>query len=168
MGIEAALDFLQEDMPRTFVNLVTAVDVGKLYDVESLDIGCLAIRPVVCSRGSNRPRSADEAAGYQAAIARVAAEEKYDSDTFAVVVQPWYTNFTVQPPIERSYLAPDCFHYGLPAMEFAARATWNNLFEPVGQKSTDYIVDQPIACPTEGNPFLYTSRNSRKAVEEEE
>ena len=27
-SIEAALDFLQEDMPRTFVNLVTAVDVG--------------------------------------------------------------------------------------------------------------------------------------------
>lgn len=161
-SIESALDFLQENLPRTFVNLVTAVDVGKLYDIESLDLGCLAVRPVVCSRGSDRERSRMEAEGYQRAIDAVVAKEKYDSDTFEVVVQPWYIDFAVRPPIDRSYLAPDCFHYSLPAMEFAARATWNNLFQPIGAKSTDYIVDQPIACPTDESPFLYTRRNSRQ------
>ena len=60
-SVELALDYLQINMPRTFVNLVNAVDVGLLYDITAADIGCTLVRPVVCSRGSNRERSASEA-----------------------------------------------------------------------------------------------------------
>ena len=132
-GIETALDMIQESLPRTFVNLVTMVDVGSLYDISGPDIGCLAVRPVVCSRGSNRERSAEEAAAYQRGLSELVLGSKYQSDTFTVVLQPWYTNFEVIGNVDRSYLAPDCFHYSIPAMEFASLATWNNLFQRVGE-----------------------------------
>lgn len=160
-GIEAALDFLQINMPRVFVNLVTMVDVGKLYDITGSDIGCLVVRPTVCSRGSNRERSAMEAAAYQRGIQELAKLPKYDAEDFAVVEQPWYTNFEVINNVDRSYLAPDCFHYAVSAMEFAALATWNNLFQPVGEKQMSYEVGEPVVCPTDESPYLYTSRNSR-------
>ncbi len=160
-GIEAALDFLQARMPRVFVNLVTMVDVGKLYDITGSDIGCLVVRPTVCSRGSDRERSASEAAAYQRGISELARLAKYDADEFTVVEQPWYTNFEVIDNVDRSYLAPDCFHYAVDAMEFAALATWNNLFQPVGAKQLSYLVGEPTVCPTDEFPYLYTNRNSR-------
>ncbi len=161
-GIEAALDFLQARMPRVFVNLVTMVDVGKLYDITGGDIGCLVVRPTVCPRGSDRERSALEAAAYQNGISELARLAKYDADEFAVVDQPWYTNFEVIDNVDRSYLAPDCFHYAVDAMEFAALATWNNLFQPVGEKQLSYLVGEPTVCPTDDFPYLYTYRNSRR------
>ena len=160
-GIEAALDYMQETVPRLFVNLVTMVDVGSLYDITGSDIGCLIVRPTVCSRGSNRERSAQEAADYQAGIAELALAEKYEDDDFAVVSQPWYTNFEVIDNVDRSYLSPDCFHYHTSAMEFAALATWNNLFQPVGEKQLSYLVGEPITCPSPEQPFFFTNRNSR-------
>lgn len=161
-GIETALDMIQESLPRTFVNLVTMVDVGSLYDISGPDIGCLAVRPVVCSRGSNRERSAEEAAAYQRGLSELVLGSKYQSDTFTVVLQPWYTNFEVIGNVDRSYLAPDCFHYSIPAMEFASLATWNNLFQRVGEKQLDYRVGEPTVCPSDDEPFLFTMENSRR------
>jgi phospholipase B1 len=66
--IERALDHIQANLPRTFVNLVTMVDVGSLYDITGTDIGCTIVRPAVCSRGANRERSAEEASAYQAGL----------------------------------------------------------------------------------------------------
>jgi phospholipase B1, membrane-associated len=166
-GIEAALDFLQARMPRVFVNLVTIVDVGKLYDITGNDLGCLVVRPTVCSRGADRERSAMEAAAYQRGISELAGLEKYDATDFAVVEQPWYTNFEVINNVDRSFLAPDCFHYAVSAMEFAALATWNNLFQPVGEKQLSYLVGEPTVCPTDEAPYLYTNRNSRRQQEDE-
>jgi hypothetical protein len=59
-----------------------------------------------------------------------------------------------------SFLAPDCFHYGIKAHEFATLATWNNLFQPVGEKQISYRVGEQTICPTNANPFLYTAENS--------
>lgn len=87
--IELALDYLQVNMPKVFVNLVTMVDVGSLYDITGPDIGCLIVRPTVCSRGADRESSAQEAAEYQRGITALAALPKYDAEEFTVVDQPW-------------------------------------------------------------------------------
>lgn len=159
-GIEAALDYLQANLPRTFVNLVTMVDVGKLYDITGADIGCSLVRPVVCSRGSDRERSAREATAYQAQITRLSMLPKYRSETFTVVDQPWYTNFQVLGTvIDRSYLSPDCFHFAVPGHQFSAFATWNNLFQATADKQLDYTVGEDVVCPSDAAPLLCTLVN---------
>ena len=85
----------------------------------------------------------------------------YKSESFTVVLQPWYTNFQVIGNVDRGYLAPNCFHYAVPAMEFAALATWNNLFQRVGEKQMDYTVGEPTKCPNEDEPYLFTAEISR-------
>jgi phospholipase B1 len=159
-GVEAALDVIQAGLPRTFVNLVTMVDVGKLYEITGLDTGCLAVRPTVCSRGRDAERSAQEAAAWQAGLDQLVLSPKYVSNDFTVVLQPWYKEFEVGGNVDRSFLAPDCFHYGIKAHEFATLATWNNLFQPVGEKQISYLVGEQTVCPTNANPFLYTAENS--------
>lgn len=43
----------------------------------------------------------------------------------------------------------------------AANALWNNLMEPVGEKSTNWPeLFSPLLCPTEDHPFIYTHKNS--------
>jgi phospholipase B1 len=161
-GIEAALDAIQAGLPRTFINLVTMVDVGKLYEISGsgLDIGCSTVRPTVCSRGQDRARSAQEAADWQAGLDELVLSPKYVSDDFTVVLQPWYKEFAIAGNVDRSFLAPDCFHYGVDAMEFASQATWNNLFQPVGEKQTSYLVGEETLCPTDEQPFIFTAQNS--------
>jgi phospholipase B1 len=159
--VEASLDYLLANMPKVFANLVTAVDVGKLYDITGTDLGCTVVRPTVCPRGADRETSAQEAAAYQRGISELALLPKYDLADFTVVDQPWYTNFEVLGNVDRSYLAPDCFHYHTSGQEFAALATWNNIFQPVGAKQLDYRVGEPVVCPTEDRPYLFTARNSQ-------
>jgi hypothetical protein len=37
---------------------------------------------------------------------------------------------------------------------------WNNMIQPVGKKSTTFIVGEPISCPTTEHPYFYTNKNS--------
>jgi len=73
-------------------------------------------------------------------LVNLASQSKYAStDDFTVVIQPFMVDTDV-PLIpgtdehDRSYFAPDCFHFSGKAHAAAAVGLWNNLFEPVGQK----------------------------------
>ncbi len=98
---------------------------------------------------------------------------------------PWivpYPGARAQPDL--SYLAPDCFHFAQKTLAMSrhliysiikgenscrvfvfcvvARGLWNNMLEPVGHKTPDYMRDGvPFLCPTEENPYLATAKNSR-------
>ncbi len=41
-----------------------------------------------------------------------------------------------------------------------ARALWNNLLQPVGRKTNQFIPDAPFLCPSEELPYLATAANS--------
>lgn len=57
-----------------------------------------------------------------------------------MVLQPFFDK-TVIPrlkdnkTIDRSYFAPDCFHFSGKAHQASALALWNSMLEPVGKKS---------------------------------
>ncbi|NXD08751.1 PLB1 Phospholipase, partial [Nothocercus nigrocapillus] len=92
---------------------------------------------------------------------------RYDTkEDFTVVLQPFMTNISVPKTEEglpdRSYFAPDCFHFSQKAHSQAARALWNNMLEPVGQKAHNQKIDEEIVlkCPSEAEPFLRTYKNS--------
>lgn len=46
----------------------------------------------------------------------------------------------------------------------AAISLWNNLFEPVGNKRETWNTDEPVKCPTEDYPYIFTSKNSVKTA----
>jgi hypothetical protein len=110
-------------------------------------------------------------------------------DTFAVVKQPFteqlifpsYINNEGRNVTDSTLLAPDCFH--LSQMGFArckifddlltlalfkpwcgfagANALWNNMLEPIGKKSTNWVDTFTVfKCPSDAQPYLFTKANS--------
>lgn len=54
----------------------------------------------------------------------------------------------------------------LPSLLFlflaVARAVWNNLLLPIGNKSLNFEVEGPFLCPTKSFPYITTSLNSHE------
>jgi hypothetical protein len=48
----------------------------------------------------------------------------------------------------------------------AALSLWNNMLEPVGGKQSSWHAGQPLKCPTKKYPYIFTSKNSAKALDE--
>eukprot|EP01102_Stenamoeba_stenopodia_P019626 TRINITY_DN745_c0_g1_i4.p1 TRINITY_DN745_c0_g1~~TRINITY_DN745_c0_g1_i4.p1 ORF type:complete len:491 (-),score=98.08 TRINITY_DN745_c0_g1_i4:117-1589(-) len=165
-NLEATLNVLLQSMPKVLVNLVPVVDVTRLAEVSS---GlCTLLHPFECPCGtgsSNEQQMTREAqVAYVQQTYQVAALSQYsNNDQFAVVVQP----FLVDTDIPRlpngepdpSYFAPDCFHFSGKAHAAAAVGLWNNMFEPVSQKKTSWVVSEPFECPPEGT-FIVTNSNT--------
>lgn len=170
--IKEALDELRDSMPRTFVNLIQIVDVTKLYDVQEDD--CLFWHSIVCGCGTNEDKTVRDfvteyARLYQESFDKLAHE--YDALTdFTVVTQPFFVDTEI-PEVggkpDRSFFSIDCFHYTEKAHDASAVALWNNMFEPVGEKNTTaWSPGEPIICPTDRNPYLFTSQNSKSVREQ--
>ena len=48
-----------------------------------------------------------------------------------------------------------------------ARGLWNNLIQPVGQKSFDYNITVPFLCPSKERPYIATSKNGKSNTSSE-
>jgi len=165
-SIEEALDILQVGLPRTFVSLVGIIDVTKLHEVQNF--GCASLHNLVCkcSEAADDARAsvAKLAETYRTLSATLAASAKYhESDSFTVEYQPFYTK-TDTPRLadgkpDRSYFAPDCFHYTEKGHEGAAVGLWNNLLQPPGKKDLDWSFGEPASCPGDAGfgEYLCTS-----------
>jgi len=100
---------------------------------------------------------------YNQKLAEIADDPQFNTDDFAVVVQPFFTSTHI-PKLENgepdlSYFAPDCFHFSELSHEAAAVALFNNLFEPVHEKKEYWIPGEPFECPMVGE-VIFTNRNS--------
>lgn len=96
---------------------------------------------------------------------------------------------------EFSLFAPDCFHFSGESTErivfhllifeqqdihlndlffvflgkghsYAALSLWNNMLEPVGGKQTFWHYGETLKCPSDTYPYIFTNKNSKKALEE--
>ncbi|POI35882.1 hypothetical protein CIB84_000366, partial [Bambusicola thoracicus] len=107
---------------------------------------------------------------YQLGIQRLVESGRYDThDNFTVVIQTFFQNPKI--PLDQdghpdiSYFAPDCFHPSQKGHSQLAKALWNAMLQPVGQKadSFDFTTDIVLSCPTQNNSFLSTNKNSNNA-----
>jgi phospholipase B1 len=169
--VEQALDLLQANIPRLFISLVPFVDVTRLGELsQGLCIPLhwfLCPCGVMCDKWQQAARDAQVA--YYQGLINLASQSKYDANDFTVVIQPFMVNTDIPliPGTEehdRSYFAPDCFHFSDKAHAAAAVGLWNNLFEPVGDKKTAWVLDEPYECPSIESPYLYTARNSNNGT----
>ncbi|XP_063775485.1 phospholipase B1, membrane-associated-like [Pseudophryne corroboree] len=174
--IKQALDYLQQEVPRMFVNLVTILDIlplKALYDDKRTRCP-QQIMSSLCGCVVNFTQDTVQIATlktfnkqYQEKTHQLVESGLYDTtEDFTVVVQPYLEHLEI--PLkedgspDRSYMAPDCFHFGEAAHAQSARSLWKNMFEPVGQKTDSQALDEniKIECPPQDDPYLKTMKNS--------
>ncbi|XP_057716362.1 phospholipase B1, membrane-associated isoform X2 [Corythoichthys intestinalis] len=174
--IRQALDILHREVPRALVNLVELlyiIPLRQLHKDNALGCPTWFVR-MVCpcvlkpKDGSLELQKTEEFnRAYQHAMQQLVDSGHYDShDNFTVVLQPFFREVFL-PTLpngkpDRSYFTPDCFHLSQKAHTLMARALWNNMLEPVGNKTStqDFMSGIDLKCPSETAPFLRTAVNS--------
>ncbi|XP_068135752.1 phospholipase B1, membrane-associated-like isoform X2 [Hyperolius riggenbachi] len=175
-NIKEALDMLHKEVPRAFVNLVEVLDIIPLRDgVMDNRVNCPTVLTMMLCRcllgaavnSTELQLVKDTNLAYQKNLQLLIDSGRYDTkEDFTVVLQPFFRHTQIPylptgiPDV--SYLAPDCFHISQKGHAQLARLLWNNMLEPVGQKTVglDFAADVPLKCPTETQPFLRTYKNS--------
>nr|CAD7449533.1 unnamed protein product [Timema bartmani] len=124
-NLEVALDYLQTHLPRTFVNLIHIPNVILLRNMKNVPFVCYMKQLVLCSClfGAGERAKAESVSKilqeYWQVEKIVSELEKYDTDTFTVVLQPFFLGVEAPRSIptlfgeapDLSYFAPDCFHF---------------------------------------------------------
>nr|XP_060610103.1 phospholipase B1, membrane-associated [Anolis sagrei ordinatus] len=176
-NIKTALDILHKEVPRAFVNLVSILHITvlrKLY--QETKVYCpRTITRTLCScvltpADGSSATDVMEAFNkrYQEGTHNLINSGRYDTkEDFTVIVQPFLeeTEMPMTPDglPDSSYFAPDCFHFQQKAHSQAARGLWNNMLEPVGEKTKlrSIVPEITLKCPTKTQPYLMTYKNSR-------
>ncbi|XP_071353860.1 phospholipase B1, membrane-associated isoform X2 [Trachinotus anak] len=176
LRIRQALDILHREVPRAIVNLVELLNIVPLRDLHrDKTLGCPTwfvslICPCILKpkEGSTELQKVNDFnRAYQRGIRELIDSGRFDTrDNFTVVLQPFFREVFL-PVVEdgrpdRSYFSPDCFHLSQKAHTLMARALWNNMLEPVGNKTftQDFTAGIDLKCPSETNPFFRTAVNS--------
>ncbi|XP_055958926.1 phospholipase B1, membrane-associated isoform X2 [Patella vulgata] len=169
--LEKTLRLLQANLPRTIVNLVEVLNVEIAKDLNK-GLACSIVHYALCPCAAFPKTAQDEADLrnltniYQQVVKGIATSGQFDTkDDFTVVDQPFFRNTylpvkdgTDEPDF--SFFSPDCFHLSEKGHSTAATALWNNMFQPVGKKDLNWKTGNSITCPTEQQPYIYTSKNS--------
>lgn len=114
---------------------------------------------------ANTPHYFDLMEQWQQVDQNVADMDEFHRNDFTVINQPFLRN--VEFPRKQngnndfSYMSLDCFHLSQKGYALASNALWNNMFEPIGHKSTNWKKEfTDFKCPTEERPFIATRQNS--------
>nr|XP_012219357.1 PREDICTED: phospholipase B1, membrane-associated-like [Linepithema humile] len=174
LHLRRALDFLKVALPRTLVNLVPAIDVTVSVRV-TRSVMCNILHPLYCAclHKGNRPEitASKMSQLYQQAAETLIYSGRYDnSPDFTVVLQPFIKLFNAPnadpiraPPIDSSLVTYDCFHFSQKGHAVGANLLWNNMLEPVGNKTDRGLprILEKVLCPTKNAPYIFTNVNSR-------
>ncbi|XP_022919287.1 phospholipase B1, membrane-associated-like [Onthophagus taurus] len=169
-----ALDYLQENLPRTFVNLIPVLDVSASVRIKRSMI-CKIMHRLFCAcfhqNGNEMELITKMVRDYQEAEKILIDSGRYDTkDDFTVVIQPFMKFFNTpanfnearDEVIDNSYITHDCFHFSQKGHALGANLLWNNLLEPVGRKSVrKMVLMEEFKCPSIEAPFLFTKINSQ-------
>ncbi|XP_071485810.1 phospholipase B1, membrane-associated-like [Diadema antillarum] len=167
--VESAIQTIHDEVPRTFLNVLTVPLVSTLSELRG-PYTCNIMTGLSCSCILGGPEAEKllylKTKEYQDLLRTTIQSGKYDDkEDFAAVYQPFFENSV--PPlspdgsVDRSYFAPDCFHFSQKGHSAQAIVNWNSLFQPVGSKSPAYSPGETLDCPSTDFPFMYTNVNSR-------
>ncbi|XP_072188552.1 phospholipase B1, membrane-associated [Excalfactoria chinensis] len=174
--IQETLDILHEQVPKALVSLVGVMDILSMRQLfVDTQVQCPTyMSDYLCGcvltgeeNSENLTMVREATRAYQLGIQRLVESGRYDThDNFTVVIQTFLQNPKI--PLDQdghpdiSYFAPDCFHPSQKGHSQLARALWNTMLQPVGQKadSFDFVTDIVLSCPTQNIPFLMTNKNS--------
>uniref|UniRef100_A0A1I8IZH0 Phospholipase A2, group VI (cytosolic, calcium-independent) n=1 Tax=Macrostomum lignano TaxID=282301 RepID=A0A1I8IZH0_9PLAT len=130
-----ALDYLHDNVPRAFVNVVEVLDVTLVKELKDGSPTCSVLLGSMLCKCPAFPESEEqeqEIANLQKDYQRL-LNELIDSGRYETL-----DDFTVpflrdsQPPringeIDFDFFAPDCFHFGVRGHSAAGKGLWNNM-----------------------------------------
>ncbi|KAM9297857.1 phospholipase B1, membrane-associated [Morus bassanus] len=174
--IQETLDILHKQVPKALVSLVEVMDLLPLRQLfVDTRVQCPTyMADYLCScvltgeeNSPNLTMVREATRAYQLGIQRLVESGRYDThENFTVIIQPFLQNIKIplgqdgHPDV--SYFSPDCFHPSQKGHSQLAKALWNALLQPAGQKaeSFDFMDDIVLNCPTQNKTFLGTYKNS--------
>ncbi|KAG2467802.1 PLB1 Phospholipase, partial [Polypterus senegalus] len=105
---------------------------------------------------------------YQVELEKMVYSGRYDGrEDFAVVTQPFFRSSFIPladdgtPDVR--FFSSDCFHFSERGHAMMAISLWNNMLEPVGQKTAfnNFTYERRrLKCPSQVKPYFFTKRNS--------
>ncbi|XP_012283870.1 phospholipase B1, membrane-associated-like [Orussus abietinus] len=178
LHLRRTLDFLRATLPRTMVNLIPAIDVTVSVRVPRGAM-CNILHPLYCAcmHQGNQPeiKASVMSRRYQQAAEALVASGRYDTTPdFTVVYQPFTKFFNAPmadpkraPPLDPSLVTYDCFHFSQKGHALGANLLWNNMLEPVGNKTNggSRKIMEKFLCPSSRSPYIFTNVNSRRFYE---
>ncbi|XP_075940811.1 phospholipase B1, membrane-associated-like [Anarhichas minor] len=175
-NVRDSLDYLHKEVPRALVNLIEPLHIIPLREMHiDSSLKCptwlvnflcpCVILPKPDSKALQIVEDINR--GYQRLLHGLVESNRYDTRSdFTVVIQPFFRNIIV-PKLpdgraDRSFFSADCFHLSQKAQTLMARSLWNNMLEPLGNKTTlqDFSADIYLKCPTKTSPYIRTFNNS--------
>ncbi|XP_008283252.1 phospholipase B1, membrane-associated-like [Stegastes partitus] len=175
-NVRESLDYLQKEVPRALVNLVEPLHILPLREMHMdsslkcptwlVDYMCPCV--IFPKPNSNALQMLEKFnRDYQRVLRELVETGQYDTRSdFTVVIQPFFREVYV-PHLpdgrpDRSFFSADCFHLSQKAQTLMARALWNNMLEPLGNKTyeQDFAVSAQLKCPTKTSPYFRTYNNS--------
>ncbi|XP_063908593.1 phospholipase B1, membrane-associated-like [Zophobas morio] len=164
------LRILRDNLPRTIVNFVLPPHLKIIVELKTENPACSFIRAGLCSclfghRSTQKQVLYEFMDKWLKLDMEIGNIDEFDTDDFTVVVQPFLLNYnfpTSAPGVADSqYLSADCFHFSQKAHARVANDLWNNIMEPVGNKSFGgNRVFEKFNCPSDKRPYIFTRRNS--------
>uniref|UniRef100_A0A1I7TP24 Lipase_GDSL domain-containing protein n=1 Tax=Caenorhabditis tropicalis TaxID=1561998 RepID=A0A1I7TP24_9PELO len=133
--IEEGLSYLKQNLPRTIVSVIAMFPPQLLQEAHS--IMKTGERPGSIEQQTKRDVLSD---GYRNASYALQDEGKFNDKNFTVVVQPFATEYTdayvdKEGHYNAAFYALDIFHLSKLGHAIIAKHYWQNLFEPVGEKT---------------------------------
>ncbi|XP_045917362.1 phospholipase B1, membrane-associated-like [Micropterus dolomieu] len=175
-NIRDSLDYLHKEVPRALVNLLEPLHITPLREMHMdaslkcptwlVNILCpCVILPKANSKALQMLEDLNRS--YQRLLHEVVESSRYDTrPDFTVVIQPFFREIIVprlpDGRADRSFFSADCFHLSQKAQTQMARSLWNNMLEPLGNKTftQDFTADINLKCPTKTSPYIRTYNNS--------
>ncbi|KAI9203298.1 GDSL-like Lipase/Acylhydrolase-domain-containing protein [Polychytrium aggregatum] len=169
-AIRDILSQIQANIPRTVVNIVQQFNISQVWDLTHNDSYCSTIRSegltfeCTCAflpgeLGTlTRQRMDDLIQEYNGRL--YAIWKDYQAQTpdpsFAVVLDPSFTQITIGAWPIQMLSDVDCFHPSVRAHELMAVSMWNNLFRPFSNKTTQANPYNPgaIFCPSDDSRIM--------------
>jgi len=148
-NLEVTLDIIKATFPKVFVNLMAPPDVTLLGQVSEGVCSLLHSFECGCANDAGTKLAHGD---YVRLLGELVTQAKYQNkEDFHVSFQPFLSNFSL--PLlngkpDRSYFAPDCFHFSGKSHQAASVALWNNLCEAT-DKTTNWVPGEALKCPTE-------------------
>ncbi|CAJ0577308.1 unnamed protein product, partial [Mesorhabditis spiculigera] len=170
--IHQAVQYIQDNVPRVIVNLMSMLHLELLRQVDTGNMFCLALHTDECGCEQNKNFTdamiSAACTEYQQLETKLQDDGIFEKDDFTYVVQP-FANEIIHPPsypngtVDSDFFCPDCFHFSQYGHAVTATWVWKNMLEPVGKKTTkgDFSGPAlPLSCPDPKCPFIRTPKNS--------
>ncbi|CAI4222901.1 unnamed protein product [Auanema sp. JU1783] len=164
--LEECISIIKKDLPKTIISIIGMWNPQVTIEAKSI---ISEGKRLTCPGAADIVEKREQlCTSYRNKAFEIQNEQKFSSDDFTVVVQPFLENMvkpitTADGKYDLSFYAEDVFHLSKQGNSKFATWLWNNLLEPVGAKTTNALDNQTfstIQCPDVNKPYIRTVRNS--------